>query len=48
MRAHLGVPQARPSFGATLTDVAIPSQVVLKLFDNDPEPTLGLSSLLDD
>jgi hypothetical protein len=34
-------PRARPSFGAALTDVAIPSQVGFKFFDNDPKQTRG-------
>jgi hypothetical protein len=33
--------RARPSFGTALTDVTIPSQVSLKLFDNDPKQTRG-------
>jgi hypothetical protein len=32
-------PQARTSFGAAITDVAIPAQIGLKLFDNDPQQT---------
>jgi hypothetical protein len=32
-------PWARTSFGAALTDVAIPSQVGFKFFDNDPKQT---------
>jgi hypothetical protein len=34
-------PPARPSFGAALTDVAIPSKVGFKFFDDDPKQTRG-------
>jgi hypothetical protein len=34
-------PRTRPSFGAALTDVTIPSQLGLKFFDNDPKQTRG-------
>jgi hypothetical protein len=34
-------PWARSSFGAALTDVTIPSQVVFKFFDSDPKQTRG-------
>ena len=36
-----GPPGATLSLGAALTDVTIPSQVGLKLFDNDPKQTRG-------
>jgi hypothetical protein len=34
-------PGRAPSFGAALTDVAIPSQLGFKFFDNDPKQTRG-------